>query len=133
MSLSESRPGNALHVQRIPGTRRVRVEQPVAWLPEPADLASGDAGTPADVPATVPDGADFAGNAGSHDGAGSHGGAGSHDGDATQRVVRVPGSRRVRLTSASGTDPEPRGVTVRRPPASESNDARLKRDVPPHY
>ncbi|MBD8024851.1 hypothetical protein [Microbacterium gallinarum] len=57
-----------------------------------------------------------------------------------QRVERVPGSRRVKLTPAPGTDAEP--VVGDEDPdaggaadagASGSNDERLKRDVPPHY
>jgi hypothetical protein len=57
-----------------------------------------------------------------------------------QRVERVPGSRRVKLTPAPGTDVEPvvgdedadaGGVTDA--DASGPNDERLKRDVPPHY
>lgn len=58
-------------------------------------------------------------------------------GDERQRIVRVPGSRRARLTPAPGTDPapdagekpvrpEPRGV-------KGANDEQLLRDVPPHY
>jgi hypothetical protein len=61
-----------------------------------------------------------------------------------QRVERVPGSRRARLTPAPGTSPEP--VPGDEIPdvvptvdggdaASDSgpNDERLRRDVPPHY
>jgi len=57
-----------------------------------------------------------------------------------QRIERVPGSRRARLTPAPDTEPEP-------VPADESTDAapgaaetgggpnaeRLRQDVPPHY
>ncbi|MFB8145335.1 hypothetical protein ACFC1W_01170 [Microbacterium sp. NPDC056003] len=57
-----------------------------------------------------------------------------------QRIERVPGSRRVKLTPAPGTDLEP--VVGDEDPdaaspadagASGPNDERLKRDVPPHY
>lgn len=54
-----------------------------------------------------------------------------------QRIVRVPGGRRARLTPAPDTDPSPDVVTN---PAREKrtadrgpNDARLRDDVPPHY
>jgi hypothetical protein len=59
-----------------------------------------------------------------------------------QRIERVPGSRRVRLTPAPGTAPEPTPAdeTPDASPgadagdaASGPNDDRLKRDVPPHY
>lgn len=57
-----------------------------------------------------------------------------------QRVERVPGARRARLTPAPGTSPEPvpaDEVQDAAPvaPAGESgpNDARLRQDVPPHY
>ncbi|GAA1970644.1 hypothetical protein [Microbacterium deminutum] len=58
-----------------------------------------------------------------------------------QRIERVPGSRRVRLTPAPGTAPEPvpadEGVdadpTAEGTAASGPNDERLKEDVPPHY
>ena len=56
-----------------------------------------------------------------------------------QRIERVPGSRRVKLTPAPGTDLEPvvgdedpDAATVA-DAASGPNDERLKRDVPPHY
>jgi hypothetical protein len=55
-----------------------------------------------------------------------------------QRIVRVAGARRARLTPVPGTDPEPE--TGERPesptPASGGkgpNDDRLRQDVPPHY
>ncbi len=60
-----------------------------------------------------------------------------------QRIVRVAGGRRVRLTPAPGTSAEPvpadevdagdaHGAGT---PASTPgpNDERLRRDVPPHY
>jgi hypothetical protein len=61
-----------------------------------------------------------------------------------QRVERVPGSRRARLTPAPGTSPEPvpgdemadaAPAADGEDAASDSgpNDERLKRDVPPHY
>lgn len=58
-----------------------------------------------------------------------------------QRVERVPGSRRARLTPVVGSDPDPESVPgsvakdrKRRPngPAGP-NDDRLMQDVPPHY
>jgi hypothetical protein len=58
-----------------------------------------------------------------------------------QRVVRVRGSRRAKLTAVDGTlsdsDAEAtlRGDEPPVDPAPDSgpNDARLRRDVPPHY
>ena len=72
-----------------------------------------------------------------------------------QRIERVPGSRRAKLTPAPGTsaepvpgdDPEPDAAApadangrdaagrdgVGRDAASGPNDERLRRDVPPHY
>ena len=63
-------------------------------------------------------------------------------GSKRQRIERVPGSRRARLTPAPGTSPEP--VPVDEEPdaapgagakgaASGPNDERLRQDVPPHY
>lgn len=57
---------------------------------------------------------------------------------ARQRIVRVPGSRRARLTPAPDTDPSPDVVTnparTRKPHGDAGpNDARLRDDVPPHY
>ncbi|KXC05570.1 hypothetical protein [Microbacterium hominis] len=57
-----------------------------------------------------------------------------------QRVERVPGSRRARLTPAPGTDPSPE-LPAQAPDApqptgggaSGPNDDRMRRDVPPHY
>jgi hypothetical protein len=59
-----------------------------------------------------------------------------------QRVERVPGARRARLTPAPGTSVEP-ALDDEQPAvdaadeASTSpqgpNDERLRRDVPPHY
>ncbi|MFC7925140.1 hypothetical protein E5344_11055 [Microbacterium laevaniformans] len=60
--------------------------------------------------------------------------------ESRQRVERVRGSRRARLTPAPGTDPAPEVPVIRddAPPltgdgASGPNDERLRRDVPPHY
>ncbi|WP_214466457.1 hypothetical protein [Microbacterium flavescens] len=57
-----------------------------------------------------------------------------------QRIERVPGSRRVKLTPAPGTSAEPvpgdEEADAVAPAAGEGsgpNDERLKRDVPPHY
>lgn len=62
-----------------------------------------------------------------------------------QRIVRVAGSRRVRLTPAPGTSAEPVPAdavttdadddTTGAAPASTPgpNDERMRRDVPPHY
>lgn len=57
---------------------------------------------------------------------------------ARQRIVRVPGSRRARLTPAPDTDPSPDVVTnparaKRTVDDRGPNDARLRDDVPPHY
>ncbi|QNA93186.1 MULTISPECIES: hypothetical protein [unclassified Microbacterium] len=60
-----------------------------------------------------------------------------------QRVVRVPGSRRARLTPVPGSDPEPEAssgdestltVPPHRPKGPKGpNDDQLLQDVPPHY
>lgn len=58
-------------------------------------------------------------------------------GDATeeperQRIERVPGARRARLTPAPGSHDEP----VADPdaePGDGPNDERMRREVPPHY
>jgi hypothetical protein len=56
-----------------------------------------------------------------------------------QRVERVAGSRRAKLTPAPGSTAEPvPGDDEDEPyvPASDSagpNDERMRRDVPPHY
>lgn len=57
------------------------------------------------------------------------------DGD-RQRIVRLPGSRRAKLTPAPGTVAEPGADAEGVPePASQDgpNDERMRRDVPPHY
>ncbi|QPE03869.1 hypothetical protein IT882_11430 [Microbacterium schleiferi] len=60
--------------------------------------------------------------------------------DERQRVERVPGSRRARLTPAPGTDVAPESPDAdadapSTPPSSPTgpNDDRLRADVPPHY
>ncbi|MFT4306704.1 MAG: hypothetical protein QM604_07415 [Microbacterium sp.] len=53
-----------------------------------------------------------------------------------QRVERVPGARRARLTPAPGTTGEARADAGDddEPAAGEGpNDERMRRDVPPHY
>lgn len=60
-----------------------------------------------------------------------------------QRIVRVAGSRRARLTAVPGTETEPRAdadETTEAPAgadagagASGPNDERMRNDVPPHY
>ena len=57
-----------------------------------------------------------------------------------QRVVRVSGSRRARLTPVAGSDPAPESATGDQaaPPARPKgakgpNDDQLIQDVPPHY
>jgi len=64
---------------------------------------------------------------------------------ARQKVVRVPGSRRAKLTPVPGSDTDPESAAVVQPPASARrapdgpkgpkgpNDDRLMQDVPPHY
>lgn len=59
--------------------------------------------------------------------------------DGRQRIVRVPGSRRVKLTPAPGTVAEPVDDDDEETDAAASsagsgpNDDRLRQDVPPHY
>ena len=58
-----------------------------------------------------------------------------------QRIERVSGSRRAKLTPAPGTTSEPTPGDDEIPDTSAAasgistgpNDERLKRDVPPHY
>lgn len=55
-----------------------------------------------------------------------------------QRIERVPGSRRAKLTPAPGTTEEPteadaEGAASDGVAASGPNDERLRQDVPPHY
>jgi hypothetical protein len=66
----------------------------------------------------------------------------SSDGRRTdrQRVEKVPGQRRARLTPAPGTSPEPvpgddepDAAPDTAGTASGPNDERMRRDVPPHY
>ena len=62
---------------------------------------------------------------------------GSDDSGSRQRIVRVRGSRRARLTPAPGTHAEPderdREAGGEPKGASGPNDAALRREVPPHY
>ncbi|MER7796192.1 hypothetical protein [Microbacterium sp. NPDC096154] len=68
-------------------------------------------------------------------------GAGRQDEPPRQRVVRVRGARRAKLTPVEGTlsDSEAeatlRGATPPAPAAGDKgpNDDRLRGDVPPHY
>lgn len=61
--------------------------------------------------------------------------------ESRQRIERVPGSRRARLTPAPGTDPAPDVVKDSAKDAAASasraskgpNDERLIQDIPPHY
>lgn len=60
--------------------------------------------------------------------------------DERQRIVHVPGSRRVKLTPAPGTVSEPVVADEDTDAAASGtstdsgpNDARLRADVPPHY
>jgi hypothetical protein len=55
-----------------------------------------------------------------------------------QRIERVPGARRVKLTPAPGTSEEPTQTDAEAaasdsPASSGPNDERLRQDVPPHY
>lgn len=55
-----------------------------------------------------------------------------------QRIVRVAGTRRARLTPVPGTDPAPETGekperTAPAPAGKGPNDDRLRQDVPPHY
>ncbi|WP_314505929.1 hypothetical protein [uncultured Microbacterium sp.] len=55
-----------------------------------------------------------------------------------QRIEKVPGSRRAKLTPAPGTSEEPteadaEGAASAPSAASGPNDDRLRQDVPPHY
>lgn len=60
-----------------------------------------------------------------------------------QRVERVPGSRRARLTAVEGTDVDQSIDASQRDDARRSviastgesgpNDERMMRDIPPHY
>ncbi|MDR2321598.1 MAG: hypothetical protein LBE60_08135 [Microbacterium sp.] len=63
--------------------------------------------------------------------------AGFDDSGSRQRIVRVRGSRRARLTPAPGTHAEPderdRESGAETKGASGPNDAALRREVPPHY
>lgn len=55
-----------------------------------------------------------------------------------QRIERVLGARRAKLTPAPGTSEEPtesdaEAAASDSPVVSGPNDERLRRDVPPHY
>lgn len=53
-----------------------------------------------------------------------------------QKVVRIAGSRRARLTPVPGTDTDPERVVKvpQRPKGPKGpNDDQLMQDVPPHY
>lgn len=61
-----------------------------------------------------------------------------------QRIVRVRGARRAKLTPVDGTlsdseaeatlrGQEPRGTAPPAPGGAGPNDERLRRDLPPHY
>ncbi|MFT4214459.1 MAG: hypothetical protein QM622_06750 [Microbacterium sp.] len=55
-----------------------------------------------------------------------------------QRIERMPGARRARLTPAPGTDPAPDTSETTDAPAGKAeasgpNDERMRRDVPPHW
>lgn len=60
-----------------------------------------------------------------------------------QRIERVPGARRAKLTPAPGTSEEPTEAGAEAaasdspasagPTPAGPNDERLRRDVPPHY
>ncbi|WP_029146262.1 hypothetical protein [Microbacterium luticocti] len=54
-------------------------------------------------------------------------------GSPRQRVVRVPGSRRAKLTPAPGTTDEPAGRDAEAPRPTGPNDERMRREKPPHY
>ncbi|MFS2241947.1 MULTISPECIES: hypothetical protein [unclassified Microbacterium] len=56
--------------------------------------------------------------------------------DERQRIVRVAGSRRAKLTRVEGTTSEPHERAERSAPAEGErgpNDERMLREVPPHY
>ncbi|MFB7845078.1 hypothetical protein [Microbacterium sp. NPDC056052] len=61
----------------------------------------------------------------------------SGDSGSRQRIVRVRGARRARLTPAPGTHAEPderdRASGGEHRGASGPNDAALRREIPPHY
>ncbi|WP_137843771.1 hypothetical protein [Microbacterium sp. 2FI] len=61
-----------------------------------------------------------------------------------QRIEKVPGSRRAKLTPAPGTTAEPRPADDEKTDAADGeaaasgtvagpNDERMRRDVPPHW
>jgi hypothetical protein len=55
-----------------------------------------------------------------------------------QRIERVPGARRAKLTPAPGTSEEPTEADAEAAASDTAtahgpNDERLRQDVPPHY
>jgi hypothetical protein len=55
-----------------------------------------------------------------------------------QRIEKVPGARRAKLTPAPGTSEEPTEADAEAaasdtPTADGPNDERMRRDVPPHW
>ena len=55
-----------------------------------------------------------------------------------QRIEKVPGARRAKLTPAPGTSEEPteadaEAAASAAPASGGPNDERLRQDVPPHY
>jgi hypothetical protein len=56
--------------------------------------------------------------------------------DSRQRIQRVPGARRAKLTPAPGTEAEPTAdaeAPASDPVSGGPNDERMRQDVPPHY
>lgn len=56
--------------------------------------------------------------------------------DDRQRVVRIAGARRARLTAAPGATEEPdtaNGDAASAASDAGPNDERMRREVPPHY
>lgn len=64
-------------------------------------------------------------------------GPGREGSGSRQRIVRVRGSRRAKLTPAPGTHAEPderdRPAPAAGPASGGPNDDRMRREVPPHY
>ncbi|GAA3629741.1 hypothetical protein GCM10022200_10580 [Microbacterium awajiense] len=50
-----------------------------------------------------------------------------------QRIERVPGSRRAKLTPAPGTTSEPEPADETEASDSGPNDERMRREKPPHW
>jgi len=56
--------------------------------------------------------------------------------DERQRIVRVAGARRAKLTRVEGTTSEPHVKSAPSAPTDDErgpNDERMLREVPPHY